>query len=293
MPPFAELQKIAGGLEEGHRWGLWGTGLGFAGLGAANTATGQLSATEIVATKVMTGFVVFGMLAALHFLTAASSRLQVRLIFLIFLDLYSFFVVWPVGLGHGFYWKELAGQEFTCWQFADKLDTASDAMNRTALSLATAEQAAQGAADQPASAVGDGPLTRSRAAFADRTEAAARDVQTAWIAPLLVRRGSIARQISALQGRTDLAARDAAASGQLRRLVRTAELAGSERRMLYPSAYEDIRALTRKAYGLRALHAPAISGHLFLAWEVGRNWTSPALPIASVSRTPTFAGMPH
>ena len=113
------------------------TGLGFADLRAANTDNGSLSALELAFTVATTLFVVTAMMVALHHLVAGGSW-WIRLISFFF---YLLFAIWTVGFGYGFFWKELAGQEFTERQFEGVITDLSGSITRTSAALETSERA--------------------------------------------------------------------------------------------------------------------------------------------------------
>src|SRR5262249_49555533 len=107
-------------------------------LRAANTDAGQLSAVELVITGATTLFVVSAMVVALHHVVAGETNWWVRALSFVF---YLLFAVWTVGFGYGFFWKELAGQEFTERQFQRVITDLSGSVARTSGALVAAEQA--------------------------------------------------------------------------------------------------------------------------------------------------------
>lgn len=137
------------------------------------------------------------MVVALHHLVAGD-RWWLKLISFAF---YLLFAIWTVGFGYGFFWKELAGQEFTERQFEAIITNLSASIARTSADLETSEhatadvaalastraqtEAAEGrtCANHPTSTRGEGPLMRSRFAFADRANNLGAEVRTVWIAP--------------------------------------------------------------------------------------------------------------
>ena len=131
---------------------LWGffllsvlaTGLGFADLRAAGTETGDLSAPELAITIATTLFVVCAMVVALHNLLEPGRAWWVRIAAFVF---YLLFAVWTVGFGYGFFWKELAGQEFTRKQFVAMTGDMAGAVERVAGAATAAETATREAAD--------------------------------------------------------------------------------------------------------------------------------------------------
>lgn len=114
---------------------LWGfvllsvlaTGPGFADLRAAGTDTGELSAVELAVTIAFTPFVVSAMVVALHNMVVSGRAWWVRIVAFVF---YPVFAIWSVGFGYGFFWKELAGQEFTRRQFVSVTGDMASAVER-------------------------------------------------------------------------------------------------------------------------------------------------------------------
>ena len=175
------------------------TGLGFADLRAANTDAGELSGIELAITAATTLIVVCAMVVALHQVVGGATSWWVRGIAFI---AYLFLAVWTIGFGYGFFWKELAGQEFTERQFERVITDLSGSIARTSAALETsgratadaAQLAAQRAeteagegrtcANPPASVPGEGPLMRSRFAFAERARNLGDEVRATWIAPV-------------------------------------------------------------------------------------------------------------
>jgi len=121
---------------------LWGfiflsvlaTGLGFADLRAAGADNNELSALELAFTIATTLFVVSAMVVALHHVVAPETPLLTRILSFGF---YLVFAVWSVGFGYGFFWKELAGQEFTERQFESAMTGLSASVTRTSAMLQT------------------------------------------------------------------------------------------------------------------------------------------------------------
>ena len=263
------------------------TGLGFADLRAANTDTGSLSAFELTFTVATTLFVVSAMMVALHHLVAGGSW-WIRLISFLF---YLLFAIWTVGFGYGFFWKELAGQEFTERQFEGVITDLSGSITRTSGALETSEratadvaalasaraqtEAAEGrtCANQPGSTPGEGPLMRSRFAFADRAQNLGAEVGAVWIAPVATQRARLDHQVSALVNRAPPPASldlPAAERATLEKLAKASQLPSAERRVLFTSVHEESRAFANAANDLRALHANAFADRLeILAAEVG------------------------
>ena len=270
------------------------TGLGFADLRAANTDAGQLSAAELAITGATTLFVVSAMVVALHQVIAGETRWWVRGLSFVF---YLLFAVWTVGFGYGFFWKELAGQEFTERQFQRVITDLSGSIARTSGALETSErataeatqlaalraesEAAEGrtCANHPSSTPGEGPLMRSRFAFADRTRALGEEVRTVWIAPVAGQRERLQRQVDALVKRVAPANAPADERDVLGKLAAASSLASAERRALFTGVHEEARAFAAAANDLRALHAAAFAERLSrLAAEVGPDPQRPGSP---------------
>jgi hypothetical protein len=263
------------------------TGLGFADLRAANTDTGELSAFELAFTIATTLFVVTAMMVALHQLVAGQAW-WIRVVSFFF---YVLFAIWTVGFGYGFFWKELAGQEFTERQFEGVITDLSGSITRTSAALETSEratadvaalassraqtEAAEGrtCANHPGSTPGEGPLMRSRFAFAARAQNLGAEVRTVWIAPVATQRARLERQVSALVNRAPPAASldlPAAERVTLEKLSAASRLPSAERRALFTSVHEEARAFANAANDLRSLHANAFADRLVsLAAEVG------------------------
>jgi hypothetical protein len=270
------------------------TGLGFADLRAANTDAGRLRPAELALTTATTLFVVSAMVVALHNVVSDANQGWVRLVSFVF---YLFFATWTVGFGYGFFWKELAGQEFTERQFAHAIADIAGSISRTSAALATAEQATTDAAklaagraetearegrtcaNHPASTPGEGPLMRSRFAFADRARNLGQEVETDWIAPIAGQRARLQLRVDALVKRQLPPSSVAMAPDEratLEKLARAARLAPAERRALFVGIHEDARAFADAANTLRGLHASAYADRLMqLAAEVGAD---PARP---------------
>jgi hypothetical protein len=270
------------------------TGLGFADLRAANTDAGRLSPAELALTTATTLFVVSAMVVALHNVVSDANQWWVRLVSFVF---YLFFATWTVGFGYGFFWKELAGQEFTERQFAHAIADISGSISRTSAALATAEQATTDAAklaamraetearegrtcaNHPASTPGEGPLMRSRFSFADRARNLGQEVEADWIAPIAGQRARLQLRVDALVKRQLPPPSVAIAPDEratLEKLARAARLAPAERRALFVGIHEDARAFADAANTLRALHASAYADRLMqLAAEVGADPSRP------------------
>ena len=192
---------------------IFATGMGFQDLRLANLDQTSLSWKESLPVWGMTVFVILAMVAALNaalgvgFVHDASGvekkRIGLRIIATLF---YFFFAFWSVGFGYGFFWKELAGQEYTQAQFKAAIEEVSRSESGAADALTTVESAVTSAAstardraeeeaqnggtcaNRPGSVAGDGPLTRARFAFADRAEALRDDVNGSWTSKLDERR---------------------------------------------------------------------------------------------------------
>jgi hypothetical protein len=294
---------------------LWGffllsvlaTGLGFADLRAAGTETGELSAIELTITVATTLFVVSAMVVALHNMVEPERRWWVRLAAFVF---YLLFAVWTVGFGYGFFWKELAGQEFTRKQFVAVTGEMAGAVERVAGAASAADTAMREAADtastradqeaaegrtcanRPGSTPGEGPLVRSRFSFADRARSLSTDLRNAWIDP-------IAQQGATLRLQADALARGAipaAASAQpqaerdlLDKLARAPMLPSAERRVLFTSVHEDARTFAAKANDLRTLHAESFAARLTqLAADVGPDPIRPGSPDPARAEDPGY-----
>lgn len=292
---------------------LWGffllsvlaTGLGFADLRAAGTETGELSLLELAVTVATTLFVVSAMVVALHHLVAPETSWRLRPAALLF---YLVFAVWSVGFGYGFFWKELAGQEFTRKQFVAATGRMASAVERAAGAAAAAELATRDAAEtartraqeeaarggtcanRPGSVAGEGPLMRSRFAFADRAEALAEELRRDWIAPLAEDGARLRLQADALaRGVVPGGASGAREREKLEKLARASELPSRERRALFTGVHEDARAFAAKANDLRALHAGGFAARLTqLAAEVGADPARPGSPDPGRSQDPGY-----
>lgn len=277
------------------------TGLGFADLRAANTDSGDLSGLELGFTIATTLFVVTAMMVALHQLVAGQTW-WIKLVSFVF---YILFAIWTVGFGYGFFWKELAGQEFTERQFEAVITDLSGSITRTSSALETSEratadvaalatsraqtEAAEGrtCANHPGSTPGEGPLMRSRFAFADRAQNLGIEVRSTWITPVAAQRARLERQVSALTSRTYPAEIPEAERATLEKLTRTAQLPSSERRALFTQVHEEARSFANAANDLRSLHANAFADRLTaLAAEVGPDPARPG------SADPTRANDP-
>jgi hypothetical protein len=283
------------------------TGLGFADLRAANTDAGTLSSLELVLTGATTLFVVSAMVVALHHVVAGESAWWLRGLAFVF---YLLFAVWTVGFGYGFFWKELAGQEFTERQFERVITDLSGSIVRTSAALETSEratgeaaqladdrarvEAAEGrtCANRPASVPGEGPLMRSRFAFADRARNLSEEVRASWIAPVAGQRARLERQVEALVKRAPPAASvqlDPAERTRLGKLATASSLPSAERRALFVGVHEDARTFAAAANDLRALHASAFADRLTaLAADVGPDPQRPGSPDPARANDPGY-----
>jgi hypothetical protein len=220
---------------------------------------------------------------------------------------YLFFAVWTVGFGYGFFWKELAGQEFTERQFEQVITGLSGSIARTSAALETSERATADAAqlagqraetearegrtcaNHPASVAGEGPLMRSRFAFADRARNLGDEVRAAWIAPVAGQRERLQRQVEALVKRSAPLAGQASAEERvlLEKLANASRLPSAERGALFTGLHEESRAFAAAANDLRQLHAGPFAQRLTqLAAEVGPD------PARAGSADPTRASDP-
>jgi hypothetical protein len=280
------------------------TGLGFADLRAANTDAGELSGIELAITVATTLFVVSAMVVALHHVVAGETRWWMRGVAFL---AYLFFAVWTVGFGYGFFWKELAGQEFTERQFERVITDLSGSIVRTSAALETSERATtetaqlaskradsearegRTCANHPASVPGEGPLMRSRFAFAERARNLGDEVRATWIAPVAGQRDRLQRQVDALVKRSAPAAPGVGAEERalLEKLAMASRLSSAERRTLFTGLHEEARAFAAAANDLRALHAEPFARRLIqLATEVGPDPARPG------SADPARAGDP-
>lgn len=273
------------------------TGFGFADLRAANTDAGQLSVLELGLTGATTLFVVSAMVVALHHVVAGETSWWLRGISFVF---YLLFAVWTVGFGYGFFWKELAGQEFTERQFQRVITELSGSIARTSSALETSERATSEAAqlaaqraqteaaegrtcaNHPTSTPGEGPLMRSRFGFADRATSLGEEVRASWIAPVAGQRERLQREVDALVKRAAPAASvviSADERAMLEKLAAASSLPSAERRALFTGVHEEARAFASAANDLRAIHAASYADRLAqLASEVGPDPQRPGSP---------------
>lgn len=275
---------------------LAATGLGFADLRAANTDAGELGEFELALTIATTLFVVSAMVVALHHVVLWKNPVWLRLLSFVF---YLFFAVWTVGFGYGFFWKELAGQEFTERQFESAINGVAQSMSRASSALATAEQATTEAAtlasararteagegrtcaNHPSSIPGEGPLMRSRFAFADRAGNLGNEVRQRWIAPVADQRTRLALRVETLTKRVLPAGAsvDAGERAILEKLAKASSLPAAERRALFVGVHEEAKAFAEASNSLRALNATPFAGRLDqLASEVGADPARPGSP---------------
>lgn len=291
---------------------LWGffllsvlaTGLGFADLRAAGTETGELSPLELALTVATTLFVVSAMVVALHNLVERNRAWWVRLVSFVF---YLLFAVWSVGFGYGFFWKELAGQEFTRTQFVAVTAEMAGAVERAAGAASAADTAMREAADtastradqeaaegrtcanRPGSTPGEGPLMRSRFSFADRARSLSTELRSAWIDPIAQQGARLRLQADALARGAVPSAAPAADRPLLEKLARAPQLPSAERRTLFTSVHEDARTFAAKANDLRALHAETFAARLTqLASEVGADPARPGSPDPARAADPGY-----
>jgi hypothetical protein len=276
---------------------LIATGLGFADLRAANTDAGNLPPIELAVTIATTLFVVSAMVVALHNAIDWRTPFAMRVVSFVF---YVFFAVWTVGFGYGFFWKELAGQEFTSRQFETAIAGVSGSMARASAALATAEQATGEAAElaasraqteasegrtcanYPNSTPGEGPLMRSRFAFADRARNLQTEVRQRWIAPVAEQRARLELRVEALSRKAvpaTAANADAGEHAMLEKLANAARLPAAERRVLFTGVHEEAKVFADASNSLRALNAAAFADRLTqLASEVGADPARPGSP---------------
>jgi hypothetical protein len=294
---------------------LWGffllsvlaTGLGFADLRAAGTDHGELSGIELAITIATTLFVVCAMIVALHNMVEPGRAWWLRFIAFVF---YLVFAIWTVGFGYGFFWKELAGQEFTRRQFASVTDEMASAVERATVAATAAEAAMREASDtararanteaaegrtcanRPGSTPGEGPLMRSRFAFADRAESLRSELRANWIDPIAPQGARLRQQADALArglppgSASDLSPADRETLGKL---ATAAQLPSAERKTLFTAVHEDARAFAARANDLRALHADDFARRLTdLAAEVGPDPSRPGSPDPARAADPGY-----
>lgn len=276
------------------------TAIGFIDLRAAGTQAAQLNTFDTATSIALSVFVVCAMVVALYHVVAPREHwwtgVWVRLVAFVF---YLLFAVWSVGFGFGFFWKELAGREFTRVQFTAVAEDVSQSMGLASGALAAAETAVLDGADlarqraaieaeegrtcanRPNSTPGDGPLTRSRFAFADRAQSVAADVRRTWIAPVSIERERMTRRVEALNARplapgVELGVEEAFF---LERLRSAESLSIADRREVFGRMHRDAVKFADDANGLRALHSESYAGRLSaLSREVGADPTRPGSP---------------
>lgn len=282
------------------------TAMGFADLRAANTGTGELGAADLAAAFALAAFVVASMVVALHAMLDARRGLLVRLVSGLF---YLFFAIWSVGFGYGFFWKELAGQEFTRQQFEQALVDASSSAARASETVASAVQETESVAalaasraeieardggtcsNQPYSTTGDGPLTRSRFVFADGAKALADSVRVQWLTPVQTQRERLDRELSAIRTGSVPPADGlpAAERARLQRLAAANTLPAPERRVLFEETFASARSTIEASNALRARIAPPLSERLlFMARSVGGDPAAPGQPDPARANDPAY-----
>ena len=284
---------------------IFATGMGFQDLRLANLDQTSLSWKESLPVWGMTVFVILAMVAALNaalgvgFAHDASGvekkRIGLRIIATLF---YFFFAFWSVGFGYGFFWKELAGQEYTQAQFKAAIEEVSRSESGAADALTTVESAVTSAAstardraeeeaqnggtcaNRPGSVAGDGPLTRARFAFADRAEALRDDVNGSWTSKLDEDGFVLQRRIETLsKGEAPAASTeiDAEEAALLQSLANPGDLDPDQRKRVFATVFDEARAFTAKANGLRATHAETFALRLEeLATVVGPDPDNPS-----------------
>lgn len=294
------------------------TALGFSDLRMANGDKDSLSLAEAIPIWLVTVFVILTMVAALNAFLGVGMRtrktvslkeeqaglkgrisksvLTLRGLALVF---YLFFAFWSIGFGYGFFWKELAGQEYTRNQFGLAIEDVSASVANATDALETVEssviaaattareraevEAAQGGtcSNRPNSVPGDGPLTRARFAFADRAQALRDDVSARWLNRLSGDRRELAFRLQALT--TGLAPEVENATDEeralLQKLAIAPRLTSKERERIFTKVFDDARAFTAKANALRAANAPLYASRLDdLAALVGPDPNNPSRP---------------
>ncbi len=223
------------------------------------------------------------------------SRFIVRLLACFF---YLFFAFWSVGFGYGFFWKELAGEEFTRNQFSAAIENVSRSVDAANEALSTVETSVIGASttareradeearqggtcsNRPDSISGDGPLTRARFAFADRAQALRDDVSDNWIGRLTSDRAVLQKRITALSSSiTPTGVSDAEEAALLDKLATASRLSSKDRERVFTQVFDDARSFTAKANALRASNAELFANRLEnLAANVGPDPANPNRP---------------
>lgn len=286
------------------------TAMGFADLRAANTGTGELGLLDMLSALALAAFVVCAMVVALHAALHPRGWIAVRLLSAVF---YLFFAVWSVGFGYGFFWKELAGQEFTREQFERALAEAASASARSVETVALAVQEAEGVAslaasraqieasqggtcaNKPYSSTGDGPLTRGRFVFADGAGALADSVRTQWLAPVSAQGERLALRLTALRSGVAPTGEgiDAAEQAILAQLAGAAALSQPDRRVLFDTVFAQVRSGIEASNALRARIAPPLAERLtFMARSVGGDPASPGQPDPARINDPAYCQDP-
>ncbi len=290
------------------------TGMGFLDLRLANADKLSPDLKDHLTTWPMTIGVILAMIAALNAMLGVGltgegrwKRVVAQGLGLVFYILFAF---WSVGFGYGFFWKELAGQEFTRLKFKAAIEETSDMVDRAESALFDVETAVVGAtaaareradleaasggtcANHTDSRSGDGPLTRSRFAFADRAQALRQDVTDTWTSKLTRDRIVLDRRIAALTAReapdTHLAT-SAEESRLLDDLSRAADLDMATRGQRYAVVFDDARAFVRQANALRDTQAPFFADRLdALAAQVGPDPANPGRPAPDRADDPTY-----
>ncbi|MFC7292553.1 hypothetical protein [Hirschia litorea] len=306
------------------------TAMGFSDLRMANAGKTSLTLAEAAPIWGITVFVVLTMVAGLNAALGvgmkpvretptkndllenpnATSKTYKRRIALRILAcfFYLFFAFWSVGFGYGFFWKELAGEEFTRNQFSaaiEKVSTSVDAANEA---LSTVENSVIGAAmtardradieasvggtcsNRPNSKEGDGPLTRARFAFADRARALRDDVSDRWIGRLTDDRTILQHRITALAtNNVPSGVTNADEAALLQKLAIAPRLTSLERERVFTQVFDDARAFTAKANALRASNAPLFAERLeTLAGGVGPDPQNPNRADPSRADDPSY-----
>jgi hypothetical protein len=247
------------------------------------------------------------MIVALHNMVEPGRAWWLRLVAFLF---YLVFAIWTVGFGYGFFWKELAGQEFTQRRFGAITNEMAAAVERATVAATAAETAMQEAADtartranteaaegrtcanRPGSTPGEGPLMRSRFAFADRAENLRAELRSTWIDPIAPQGARLRQQADALaRGLPPGSASSLSPSDRetLGKLASANTLPSAERRALFTGVHEDARAFAARANDLRALHAEAFAKRLTdLAAEVGPDPKRPGSPDPARAADPGY-----
>ena len=269
---------------------IFATAMGFQDLRLANLDQSTLSWQDSLPVWALTVFVILAMVAALNaalgvgFTTSADGKKQNRYALRsIAAFFYLFFAFWSVGFGYGFFWKELAGQEYTQGQFRAAIEEvsrsesgAADALNTVESAVRSASETARDRADEeannggtcanyPNSQPGDGPLTRARFAFADRAEALREDVNLSWTSKLEEQRSILQRRITTLsKGVAPLPDEELQDNERqlLDSLAAPGNLTPEAREEVFAIVFEDARDFTARANNLRATYAETFAGRL-------------------------------